>query len=178
MTTLNIEINDRAVISMLNSLLSKVGDAQPLMDDIGAAVTELVRNCFEEGREPGGAAWEPLSPASRQGQPLRDTDRLMNSITYLAVGNITHVGTNVVYALQHQFGFTVEAQNPTGGSARFGYIPKNSPYLRWQANGEWHYAKRVLIPARPFFPTEELPDDWRKEITELIGEYLLPEGAA
>ncbi len=46
--------------------------------------------------------WKPVK--NRDGQPLRDTGRLMNSITRKATGSEVRVGTNVVYAAVHHFG--------------------------------------------------------------------------
>ena len=172
---IHIDINHDGISAALAIIATNAKQLDAVLDDIGNTVSESVRLGFASGSDPYGTPWEPLSPASRAGQPLRDTGRLMNSITHQVTGDSVTVGTNVVYALQHQFGFKVEAQKPTGGSARFGYTPKNSPYLRWFAGGRWHAAKGVTIPARPFLPSESrgLPATWEAEILDVISDYMI-----
>ncbi|HEU4408114.1 MAG TPA: phage virion morphogenesis protein [Polyangiaceae bacterium] len=67
----------------------------------GELVT-LVQLGFRKGRAPDGSAWAPLQ--ARDGQPLRDTGRLMNSFTAKASGSVVKVGTNTPYAPYHQEG--------------------------------------------------------------------------
>ncbi len=61
-------------------------------------------------------------------------------------GSITHfvdasalravVGTNKIYARIHEFGGTIK--------------PVRARMLAWQTDGEWHFAKQVTIPPRPY----------------------------
>ncbi len=67
------------------------------------------KQCFATATDPNGGSWPPLKrPSKRRGgasaKPLRDTDRLMASITGQVQGNTASVGTNVSYAPFHQFG--------------------------------------------------------------------------
>jgi phage gpG-like protein len=93
---------------------------------------------------------------------------MRNSIDKQISGNTLQVGTNVCYALTHQFGATVTAGKPTGSNL-CGYTPKNAPRLAWSAGGAIHFAKSVTIPARPFMPVQPggggaLPQPWENEV--------------
>jgi phage gpG-like protein len=75
----------------------------------------------------------------------------MNSLTYRADADSVEVGTNVIYAGTHQFG---ARQGAFGRTRRGGPIP-------W---GD--------IPARPFLPTDGLPEEQRREVLDLIREHF------
>ena len=98
-----------------------------------AAAGELLRSqaveAFETEASPGGTAWSESGRAAREGgQTLSDTGDLKNSLDTavfpdrVEVGS-SAVGSNKLYAAIHQF----------GGEAG----PRS---------------RRVLLPARPFFP--------------------------
>jgi phage gpG-like protein len=177
LSEIDIEVGNDQIAAVIASISAKFKQLNDVLDDIGNTTAENIRIGFEDGTDPYGAPWKPLAAGSRSGQPLRDTGRLMNSITHVVEGkNAVRVGTDVVYALQHQYGFKVTAQKPTGGSARFGYSPKNSPVLAWFAGGKWHHGKEVTIPARPFFPsaTKGLPNDWTEQIMDVLSRFILP----
>jgi phage virion morphogenesis protein len=121
-----------------------------MLNDVGAALTENVRMSFVMGASPYGVKWLPLK--FRRGDPLRDTDRLMNSITYRVAADGVEVGTNVPYAGVHQFGYSVI-------KARFG-----SKQAR----------RGARIPARPFFPNaaQGLPVAWEREVTDIVARAI------
>lgn len=58
---------------------------------------------FASSRDPYGQRWQPLKV--RRGQPLRDTGRLQRSFSGSSDPNGFKVGTDVVYANVHQFGY-------------------------------------------------------------------------
>lgn len=73
------------------------------------------------------------------GQVLkRKTGTLANSINVRLLNDWTAiVGTNVKYAAIHEFGGTI--------------LPKNKKMLSWKLpDGKWAFAKKVVMPARPF----------------------------
>lgn len=70
---------------------------------LSEATIELVHESFEKSITPDGKKWAPLKV--RRGQPLRDTGRLLASITPRSSASGFSVGTNVIYAAVHQFGF-------------------------------------------------------------------------
>ena len=87
----------------IDRLLFKVADMQGLMERIARhGVSSTVRR-IKEGVPPPNA---PLTRGWKRGNdtPLRDTGRLMGSITYRAGRHFAAWGTNVEYARIHQLG--------------------------------------------------------------------------
>lgn len=149
---IQIQVNDAPVITALEALRTRMEHANDALDTVGNTIVEHVRLGFTESADPYGTPWLPLK--NRQGQPLRDTGRLMNSITHRVTGNAVEIGTNVLYAPTHQFGAKQGA---------FGRTKRNGP-IPW---GD--------IPARPFFPDEVrgLPQDWQASILDVLGPYII-----
>jgi len=143
---IEIEVNDKKVISALNKLQKKAGDLTPILDEIGDLIASEVALNFRDASDPYGKPWQELK--HRDGKPLNDTGRLKDSITYNIFGYSVEVGTNVEYAPTHQFG------------AKKGQYAKGVPW------GD--------IPARPFLPTEEggLPVEWQEDILDIISSHL------
>lgn len=145
--TLKIEIQTAELDRALTRLASAVGDMTPIMRAIGGeleAATE--RNVDSDGARIA-SRWKPSQRAIEQnGQTLRDTGRLVSSISAGGAGHIKEytkdsvfVGTNVAYAAIHQFG---------------GKAGRN---------------RKVTIPARPFFG---LNAEDEQDIAELISKML------
>lgn len=92
-------------VSQVNKLVNKIlaeKKGLPLMQDIGRVMVNQTRQNFRRQASPEGVPWKPIQ---RDGQILRDTGRLRNSITYQVEGqNKVTIGTNVEYAQAHQFG--------------------------------------------------------------------------
>lgn len=127
----------------LNELIDKALDFRqtaPLMDRLGRVMLTDVDMNFKRGVSPDGTPWAPLK--HRQGQPLRDTKRLQNSMTYSASNDEVTVGTNVIYAPTHQFGATIK--------------PKKGKFLVFKLGDKTVFAKQVTIPARPFIGIGEI----------------------
>jgi phage virion morphogenesis protein len=169
-----VQITPGRVQERLNQLIQSGRDTLPLMQDLGRAAKTQVQLGFRSGQAPDGSRWAPLR--FRSGQPLRDTGRLRNSIDYRASRDEVIVGTNVCYAIVHQFGATIRA-NPArrGQRSLCGYIHKGSPFLIFRASGgRVIRAREVTIPARPFFPEGHLPPRWERALLAVIAEHFSP----
>lgn len=106
----------------------------------------LVEEGFEAGRAPSGAPWAPVA---RGGQPLRDTGRLLASLTPRVSSGGFVIETAVAYADVHRRGATIRARK-----ARVLGRP-----------GRGFYGVQVTIPARPFLPDgESLPASWEARL--------------
>lgn len=156
MPAIKIEVQDRAVIAALNRLIQAGGELAPVLAAIGRQVKTNVQLGFVQGVDPYGRSWAPLKV--RQGQPLRNTGRLTHSIDYRVAGDSVEIGTNVRYAPAHQFGATIRAKTPKG--------------LIFPVPGGWVRKRQVTIPARPFLPTDGLPDAWREDILAILTDHL------
>lgn len=130
---------------------------------IGTVLSNRIRLCFRLGTSPYGAAWEPINPIFRVGQPLRDTGRLQRSINSQVQGGAAVVGTNVRYAATHQFGATI--------------FPKSGKYLAVPtAAGGLMFLKQARIPARPFMPliggAVSLPPAWARSALQALAKSM------
>lgn len=99
MSGITLTIDDTEVRRLLAGLRERGGNLRPALNVAATMMQQAVRNNFAQGGRP---KWLPLK--SRDGRPLRDTGRLMNSLTREATQTEARVGTNVVYAAVHHFG--------------------------------------------------------------------------
>ncbi len=158
MSGFTMEIIDTGAGIALRRAAEALDDPVPLFDRIGNDLAEMARQGFVHGESPGGEPWAPLK--FRAGQPLRDTGRLMNSITHRVSRDYIEVGTNVKYAAVHQFGATIR--------------PKRGKFLVFKPRGASNpiFAREVTIPARPFLPDETLPPDWLQAIISRVNDAV------
>jgi phage virion morphogenesis protein len=134
------------------------------LDALGNALANRIRLGFRIGQSPYGAAWKPINPAFRSGQPLRDTGRLQRSIKHAVQGDSVLVGTNVRYAATHQFGAQIKPKN----AARLAIPMKGGGLIM---------SKGVTIPARPFMPMTaggqvQLPPAWAKSALNALAKSM------
>lgn len=155
-TGYRIELDDGDVRAALGRLLAAAEDMTPLMDLLGAHLTQTTRERFEDGKGPDGTPWPPSARATAQGgQTLVDSARLLGSIGHEAGRAYVEVGTNVIYAAIHQRGGTIRARS--GGK------------LKFRIGGAFVAVDSVTMPARPFLgvSAEDVA-----EIRLIVNDYL------
>lgn len=109
----------------LQTRLNKLAnfDFHKLLDDVGGIVeSQTRRRLHEEKTSPSGVAWPGWSDAyakTRHGNQslLESSGSLIESITYEVLGNDLYVGSNLVYAHNHDAGTTVPQREFLGLSA-------------------------------------------------------------
>lgn len=148
-SAIHIQLDDGRAVARLKRLQAAAANMRPLFETIGAGLLSNVQLGFKKTQSPYGEAWRPLK--KRVGKPLRDTGRLLGSMTQKADREGVTVGTGVKYAAIHQF----------GGKAGRG--------------------RKVTIPARPFFPLTadgqtNLPLGWEKSVVTRIKAYFAKAG--
>ena len=153
----------------LQKQLDQVADRmsnRTLLKKAGAVVRESVRTNFAAGGRP--RKWKRLK--NRNGQPLRDTGRLQNSITSRVSGKVVYVGTNVIYAAVQHFGAgkgsfgTVVAHVRGHERTRNGTTYQVRPHTRRQ-KAPWGD-----IPARPFLLVQE---EDKVAIRAVLADYIV-----
>ena len=103
-----MRIDDRELDVVLGRIIARCNDKKPALRTIGAIGRESIRTNFMESGRP--VKWQPSKRTDEQGLPgksgstLRDTNRLMNSITSSVQGDSVIIGTNVEYAAVHHYG--------------------------------------------------------------------------
>jgi len=95
-----IRILSRAIERKLKAAERRAANARAMFEEIGEIVLVSVQDNFDAGGRP--KKWPALK--KRQGKPLQDTGRLLNSITKRVTSRSAEVGTNVVYAATHNYG--------------------------------------------------------------------------
>lgn len=156
MLAVRISVKQGSVLEAMGKLALSIGDKAGLLNQIGIEVSENTRLRFLDGVAPDGTPWEPSIRAKTQGgETLRDTGRLMNSITHLVSGDHVEVGTNVPYAYPLHFGAEIK---PTAGK-----------YLTFQVAGRWARKTSVTLPARPILG---ITDEDEVSITGVISAFL------
>ena len=104
---------DLSGLRLIQRRLDALGgfDAHALLDVIGATVeSQTRRRISEEKSAPDGAAWPDWSEeyaATRHGKNslLEGEGDLIGSLDHQVAGNEVEVGSNLIYAAPHQFGF-------------------------------------------------------------------------
>lgn len=141
MVTLTVSLDSLDFDNAVANGLRQLSDLTPLMQGIGTVLETSVSERFEKGEGPGGIAW-PISHRAREtgGKTLVDSTRLRDSIVSEADAQSARIGTNVPYAVTHQFGAFIE---PKGGDAA-------AKLAFTLPNGQFIMVDHVEIPARPF----------------------------
>lgn len=134
---MSINITGKNVDAIVKKLNKLMANPSPVLLAGGSGIADEIRLGFRGSRDPWGKAWKPLK--IRKGKPLIDTGQMRASIAArVSSSNTAQVfsGDNASKVLLHQFG------GPT------------------TING-----RRVLVPARPFFPIRnnkvDLPAAWQ-----------------
>lgn len=143
---IEVNVDSFQVQTRIDTIIGRIGNAQPAMAIIGETVTASVKRNFEVGGRPNG--WQELSDVTLamkggRGRILMDqggwASGLAGSIHYEADANSVMIGTNKIYAATHQFG---------------------------REGGGWWGSD---IPARPFLMVQD--EDWQ-EIEEALEDYI------
>jgi phage virion morphogenesis protein len=156
-------VDDGGAKAKLAALAGATSDMRPVYETIGRVLVNRIRLGFKLGVDPWGTPWAALK--LRQGQPLRDTGRLQRSITSAPDAQGVTVGTSLRYAPVHQFGATIR--------------PKKAKRLVFPGpGGQLIFAKKVVVPARPFLPLRRssaavvLPPAWSVLVVNALKAYF------
>ena len=145
------------ILEWLAKVEQKSKDNTKLYSELGDILLDGVHDRFRRGVAPDGRPWQKSWRAIAQnGQTLRDTGRLLNSIVTITKKNNVLVGADVLYAKLMHYGGTIRA--------------KSKPYLVFKTpTGGWVKRKSITVPARPILGVSE--DDAQNMLLE-IEEYL------
>ena len=153
--SISIEV-DKADFAKIKKTFKKMNadDMKPFMRSVGARLTHDFRMGFRHSLSPSDTPWAPIT--YRQGQPLVDTGRLRNSITFTLGNKSVEVGTNVEYArTQQEGGGIIQVPEHTKLiSQAFGKPLKYPVYANVKA-----HSKNTNIKARPFLGIEKRQQD-------------------
>lgn len=142
------------IMALLEHLIGY--DKQAMFDEIGAYGVSSTQIRFVDQSDVDGNPWKQSWRAKLQnGQTLRDTGRLMNSMTHNVLNNGVEWGTNVDYAAALHYGAHI--------------VPKTAQYLVFNVSGNWRKVKEVTNPPRSFLGINNEDDE---SILNIIGRHL------
>lgn len=131
---------------------------EALLEGLARLLQEQTRRrLLEEKRAPDGNPWRP----NRTSTPiLYRSGALARSIDYAVSGRQIRVGSGLVYAGLHHQGGTI--------------VPKQARRLAFRLGGRLVFARRVVLPARPFLGisagnAEDLLDAVARFLQRLLG---------
>jgi len=162
-TGITVNLDDSLGQAKIRALEKALANPRPLYATLGRLLVNRIRVLFRLGVDPWGTPWLPLK--IRKGQPLRDTGRLQRSVSFTATDEGVSVGTNLRQAALQQFGGTI--------------VPVKAKRLVFKGPaGTVIFAKKVVVPARPFMPLRRfgappaLPAEWSAAASGAIRAYL------
>ena len=166
-------IDDRDVTRTLGRLARKVADLRPVMREISFVMLEAVHQNFESQGRPN--PWKKSKRAARSGgRTLQDTKRLWRSISARSDASSAMVGTNVVYAAAHHFGFKGRVTAHVAAHRRKQASRDQKQGRKKTASGVSFVrahtrTMNINLPARPFLV---LADDDTRKIVERMRRYI------
>lgn len=145
-----------AELGRLERALDDFARSLPMVQKlVGQTLVSLVKQGFMAGRSPEGKPWKPVA---RGGMPLRKTGRLANSTHAVATARGVAVHVDAPYAMVHQRGAVIR--------------PTSAKNLAFKVGNRLVFAKKVVIPARPFLPVGGMPATWDAEVTKTVQRSL------
>lgn len=161
---ITVKLNAAGANAKLAALSKATTDMRPVFETVGRVLVNRIRLGFKLGIDPWGSPW--LALKLRKGQPLRDTGILQRSIVSRADADGVTVGTKQMpRAAVHQYGATI--------------VPKKAKRLVFPGpGGKLIFAKKVVVPARPFLPLRKdsvavaLPPAWSVLVVNALRAYL------
>lgn len=164
-------------------------DFGPALKQCSLLLIKATKENFANQRGPTGQPWPPIKGRVRGGgKALRDTGRLMASITAKPQPDELVVGTNLEYAGIHQYGGTITPKKgkaltiPQTVQALRAGSPRNMPglFLIWKRgarsgglysgqggarNLQFLLVPSVTIPARPYL-------GWNEDLAQGCAQIL------
>ena len=151
---------------------------QQLFEAIGSTVSNNIRRRWMVGEGLEGK-WRISGRVARQGgTTLRDTSRLMNSITHNVLPNGVEIGTDVEYAAIHHFGGEIHHEarmrrtyfrQGRDGTVGNRFVRQSRSNFMQETMGKPY---KVNMPRRPFLGLTESDEN---EVMDIIVEHLTHE---
>lgn len=169
---IDINVDTSEVQKQLDRLQASGASMKPVLTAIGSRLTNRIKMGFRTARSPAGIPWAPLK--MRSGQPLSDTGRLKNSITYKVDDDGVEIGTNLT-STWHGITHSIGRVHQFGATVR----PRWAPRLVFknQISGQTVRSMKSVIPARPFMPLNaqgdlELPTPWKESVLDALKKHF------
>lgn len=146
-----------------------------LSNRLGKQAREFAAKTFEASQAPDGSAWARLR-AKTSRKPLVKSGKLSRSIRVRIARKGFELYTGIMYAAVHQYG--AQTKERTVARAKTGRFKSKKAASKAKRVVLVGRVKGAVIPARPYFPGDHVPDRWNLEfqktaidlLKELFGE--------
>lgn len=170
-------LNLQVKLGALATPSARVSLCRNLAEEYRSFMTE----CFQSSKSPYGEAWAPLRFRKSSGgygqKPLLNSGLMKGAIAPI---NVTATGFRVQvgrkFATTHQFGATIRPKQAK--ALRFAgvtFTQKVSKLGRRSTSKKWGnfvFAKKVVIPPRPFAPLNGIPAELDSLFHEAADEFI------
>lgn len=134
---INVNINGQdSVLSVLNRVLMSREQKHEFARNVGSEMVHRTEQRFHDQKSPDGVPWiRSIRSIFDGGETLRDTGRLLSSLSFEILPSGVRWGFNAKYSSYLHYGARIQA--------------KNAKFLRFKTAYGWVSKKEVVIPARP-----------------------------
>lgn len=198
MPVLTIEVHDQAVQAALSRLAKRVGNLQPVLEDIAEDVVQRAKARFGTSSAPDGAPWKPKKKPDGRPPLVGASGNLRRQIVRQAAGpNAVQIAATMAYSAIHQFGGSIERAaasvtvrhrtDAKGALLRSaimggkGLVFAKASHKRATARSFATRAHTIVIPARPYLPLTSagtLYPDEQRLVLAAIEAWLEPSAPA
>jgi phage gpG-like protein len=161
---IQITVQSTPVQAALDELTRRCQHMQPVFNEVGLKLHQNIVDCFEQEKSPDGINWAALSPATKIAKAKRAADGQMMTKN----GRHTTAKFTRAYLSGNILRDTGAMYASLGHNATDNY----AEVTIGQDYAPWHQFGTDNIPARPFFPSENMPSLWTDEILEIIRQHL------
>lgn len=178
---LGFTIRSEVIVNVLSHAEATLDNPNPMFQDMGEYQVQSTQQNFRDSKAPDGSKWLPNSETTymsilgsqhenkdgtlnkkginrvQSKKPLVGRGLLRDQNHYQISGDLLLVGSNLEYAAVQQFGATIK--------------PKNKKTLSWKIGGVSVFAKKVVIPARPYLGISVQDET---ELQNIAGDHILP----
>lgn len=191
-----VEVDDREVRTALERLARSVGNPQPALQKIGAAIVNRAKDRFNSRIGADGQQWLPKKTPNKYSTLRGESGDLARQFTMAVTGATLTVGNTTRYAAIHQFGGTIQRAarqvsvshrtdakgellrraignrlGPDGKPAKWALVFAKPKHERQITRSFPVAAHGITIPPRPFLPVRQdgtlYPDEQRLILAEI-----------
>ncbi|MDP8162812.1 phage virion morphogenesis protein [Pasteurella skyensis] len=150
---IKITLNDTQAKQQLKEIAVSLRKPEKMYGVIGETLKKIHTQRFKDEKSPDGKKWQELSSITKKIKEekgkskkiLRQDGYLSDLLAYNYNHQGVEFGSTLKYARLHQYGATIR--------------PKHSSVLAFGSNKNPHFAKQVIIPARPWLGLNQNNED-------------------
>lgn len=162
--TTTIQINSTQVDNALAQLAQRTAHLQPAFNAIGVKIHRHVIDCFEHEKSPDGINWAALSPVTKIAKAKRAAGGQMMT------KNGRH--TTAKFTRAYLNGSILRDTGSMYASLGHNATDSHVEITIGQDYAPFHQFGTSKMVARPFFPSQTLPQAWEADVMDILNLYL------